>query len=191
MKRIPFSRRQCRVAILLCAAAVFPAAVQGQDPHAGAREAYFRAVAGFFQVPLVEVTVLAGWDLAPDEVPVVLFLADRAGVSPDALAGLRRGGGSWWDVARRFELSPQTFHIPLPTGETLGILERAYREFRDRPPAAWGGIELTDEEVVALVNLRVLSKQVGVPALRVLRSRETAGSFMLGFPSLLGFPAGP
>ena len=150
MKRIPLYRPHCWVTILLLAAAAFPASVRGQDPHAGARQAYYRAVAGFFHVPLVEVTVLAGWDLVPDEVPVVLFLADRAGVSPDALAGLRRGGGSWWAVARRFDLAPQAFHLPLPAGEELGILGRIYREFRERPPAAWEGIELTDEEVVAI-----------------------------------------
>jgi hypothetical protein len=173
-------------AIFLVAAVVSPMAVHGQDPDAGAQEAFFRAVAGYFQVSLEEVTVLRGWDLVPDEIPVVLFLADRAGVSPDALAGLRRGGGSWWEVAQRFDLGPQTFHLTLPDGEDLGILARVYGEYLAQPPATWGSIELTDDEVVALVNLRVLSEHVGVPPLRVLRSREAAGSFMAGFPSLLG-----
>ena len=174
------------VAFLLLAAAVLPGSLGGQEPEAGAREAFFRAVAGYFDVSLGEVTVLAGWDLVPDEVPVVLFLADRAGVSPDALAGLRRRGGSWWNVAQRFDLGPQAFYLPLPKGEPLGVLDRIYGIFREQPPAAWGGITLSDEEVVALVNVRVLSEHVGVPPLRVLRSQEAAGSFMAGFPSLLG-----
>lgn len=186
MIRALFSRFHRCATILSMAALVAPVALQGQDPDAGTQQAFFRAVAGYFKVSLEEVTTLAGWELVADEVPVVLFLADRGGVSPDAVAGLRRGGGSWWDVAKRFEIGPQVFYLPLPEGESLGFLEGVYGEYRSRAPATWGGIELDDEEVVAIVNLRVLSEHLDVPPLRVLRSREAAGSFMAGFPSLLG-----
>ena len=154
-------------------------------------EAYFGAVAEHFEVPLEEVTILGEWGLDPDEVPVVLFLSEQAGVSPDALIGLRRGGQSWRDVASRFGLGVRNFHTPLPEGVPLGILDRAYEEFRVQASRDWDQIELEDPEIVSLVNLRVLSEQVGVPPLRVLQSREEAGSFLAGFcqpsrPAVLG-----
>jgi hypothetical protein len=166
--------------------AVAPAAVAGQDVTGEARGAYFRAVAEHFGVSPQEVAIVGDWDLEPDEVPVVLFLARRAGVSPDVLVGLRRGGRSWMDLSDRFGLDARTFHLALPDGAPLGVLTRAFGEFRGRPARDWSLIRLTDPEVVALVNLRVLSAQVGTPPVTILRSREEAGSFVGAYLRLRG-----
>jgi hypothetical protein len=168
--------------LFLAPFAAFPAS--GQEVGPGVKAAYFRAVAEHFEVSIEEVTIVADWDVEPDEVPVILFLAQRAGVSTDALIGLRRSGRPWGEVASRLGLSVGAFHIPLPEDEELGFLARAYGEFRGRPSRDWNQIELRDLEVIALVNLRVLSEQVGVPALRVLQCREEAGSFVAGFANL-------
>jgi hypothetical protein len=173
---------------LVGALALFSAAVppesSAQEVASGIREAYFRAVSEHFQVPLEEVRILADWGLTSDEVPVALFLARRGGVSTDALIGLRRGGRSWPEVAARVGLGARAFHISLPEGESLGLLTRVYGEFRSRAVVEWDQIRLEDPEVIALVNLRVLSEQAEVPALRVLRSREEAGSFTAAYPLL-------
>ncbi len=50
----------------------------------------------------------------------------------------------------------------MPEDASLGSLARAYGEFKARPSRDWNQIELDDPEIVALVNLRVLSEQVGV-----------------------------
>ena len=182
-----------RVSILLlflagagAALAVAPATLEAQQISPRLREAYFRALADHFQVPPAEVTILGDWELESDEVPVVLFLAEKAGVSPDVLIGLRRSGRPWQDVAKRFGLGVQSFYVPLPAGEPLGHLGRAYAEFRGRSASDWDQITLDDPEIVSLVNLRVLSEQVGGPPLRVLQSRESAGSFAAGLAELRG-----
>jgi hypothetical protein len=82
-------------------------------------------------------------------------------------------------------LGNRTFHIPLPESEALGSLGRAYGEFRARHPREWNTIELHDPDIVFMVNIRVLSAQVGVPPIRVLRVRDEAGSFAAGFIMLL------
>ncbi len=158
----------------------------GQEGREGVRKAYFRAIADHFQVPEEEVGIIGEWDLSPDEVPVVLFLSDRAGVSPDALIGFRRAGRPWREVAGRFGLHPMAFHLSIPGGQPLGPLERAYGEFRNRPSREWARVILEDSEIVALVNLRVLSEQTGVPPHQVLARMMEAGSFMACYPLLLG-----
>ncbi len=158
----------------------------GQAVGQAGREAYFRAVGDHFQVPLQEVVLIGDWDLSPDEVPVVLFLAQRAGVSSDALVGLRRAGRPWRDVASRFGLGTQAFHVPLPEDPPSGILARAFRAFRETEAREWGRIQLEDEEIVALVNLRVLSQVAQASPARVLQCREEAGSFLACFPRLRG-----
>jgi hypothetical protein len=143
-------------------------------------------VADHFGVAAREVAILGDWDLAPDEVPVVLFLAGKAGVSPDAVVGLRRSGRPWMDVADRFGVAVNVFHLVLPDAVALGPLTRAYGEFRGRPARDWSQIRLTDPEIIALVNLRVLSEQVAQPPLRVLMGREETGSFVTAYLRLRG-----
>ena len=66
--------------------------VAAQD---AAHSDYFRSVARYFSLPASEVSILAEWEIAPDEVPVVLFVARRSGVSPEAVVALRDSGQSW------------------------------------------------------------------------------------------------
>jgi hypothetical protein len=172
--------------LLLGASAFSPAGLSGQELDPTVKEAYLRAIADHFQVPVEEVNLLGEWDLQTDEIPMVLFLADRAGVSSDALAALRRNGAEWREIAGRYGLGAGAFYVPLAEGGPFGALDRAYNEFRARPQGEWSSIELTDAEITALVNIRVLSEHVGVTPMRVLKSREEAGSFAAGFPSLLG-----
>jgi len=185
VKPRPTSRHTFLLAVAAVSSVACPCVAEAQEAGQGIREAYFRAVGEHFDVPLQEVTIIGEWDLTPDEVPVVLFLAQRAGVTPDALIGSRRGGRPWLEVAGRFGLGPQAFHIPLPGDAELGSLSRAYEEFRARPARDWPQIRLEDTEIVMLVNLRVLTEQTGASPLRVIRTREGAGSFMASYPLLI------
>lgn len=173
------------LALAMLAGMSLPPGVGAQGVDPAVREAYFRAVGEYFGVPFQEVTIISGWELSPDEVPVVLFLAQKAGVSPDALIGARRGGRLWLDVAGRFGLDARAFHIPLSADADLGMLSRAYGEYRSRPPGEWSVIRLEDVEVVALANLRVLSERTGATPLAVLEARAQAGSFLSCYPILI------
>lgn len=179
------SRLSTVLGVLLSGLVLAPGSVGAQSDETALESAFFRAVGAYFDVPVQEVTIISDWNLAPDEVPVVFFLAQQGGVSPDALIGVRRGGRSWMEVARRFGVGPQAFHLPLPENGDLGSLTRAYDEFHRRPARDWAQVPLEDPEVVTLVNLRVLSDEAGVPPLQVLRARETEGSFVAAYFRLI------
>lgn len=136
---------------------------------------YFRGVASYFRLPAEEVFILGDWRLPPEEVPVVLFLSRRAGVSPEAIAALRRNGQSWDELTRRYELGSEIYRVALPAD--AGSLTRAHSLFQGRPSSQWGSIELTDLEIVSLVNLKVLSEVLSSPPARVLEARDRAGSY--------------
>jgi hypothetical protein len=135
-------------------------------------------VGDHFRVPLREVAILSDWDLEPQEIPVVLFVASRAGVSPDVVVGLRKGGRRWVDVARRFGVEGGAFHVALPEGAPLGGLSEALGQLRRRPLGHWRDLRLTDPDLTALVNLRVLSDQLGVELEHVLRAWDETGDFV-------------
>lgn len=153
--------------------------------EAPAQEAYFRAVAEYFSLPAEEVFILGEWRISPEEVPVVLYLSRRAGVSADAVMALRRGGASWSALTERYGLGSDIYHVPLREGVDAGSLGRAYGLFRGRPSSEWRGIPLQDAEIVSLVNLRVLSGALDLEPERVLAVRDRTGSYVRALEELV------
>ncbi len=159
-------------ALLVCSltvAVISPAAAQ-TDP-------YHTAVAEHFQVPVSEVGILSQGRLAAAEIPVVLFVSARAGASPDALMALRRGGRGWAEIASRYGLHAGNFHIDLRGPAPAGPLSAAYEAYGSRDRASWPAISLSDEAIVALVNVRFLSEYLSQPPARVAEvvARDGAG----------------
>ncbi|MBT8488530.1 MAG: hypothetical protein HKN72_04285 [Gemmatimonadetes bacterium] len=152
-----------------------PVAAQDRDI---ARQDYFRAVATFFNLPPNEIAILSDWQMPADEIPVVLFMARRAGVSPEALVALRDSGRGWSALADRYTVQSAAFHVPVADDAPTGRLEGAYRLFRSTPVGEWGTIELSDEDIVGLVNVRVISQSLRMPAERVLAETAHTGSFL-------------
>ncbi|HZD03425.1 MAG TPA: hypothetical protein VE173_00860, partial [Longimicrobiales bacterium] len=116
-----------------------------------------------------------------DHVPVVLFLARRTGVSPDVLVSRHRRGRSWAEVGERLGLDAGAFHVPLPEDASLGPLAAAYRRFASTPASGWSSIDLSDRDVVALVNIRFLGAVLAVPPARILEVAARAGSFVTAY----------
>ncbi len=154
----------------------WPTLAGAQTP--AATEGYFGSVSDHFRVSLDEVRILGEWRLSPDEIPVVLFVASRAGVSPDVVATLRGNGQSWDDVTRRFGLGPADFHIPFTEDVSQGLLARAYDGFDNRPRSAWDALRLRDQEIIALVNIHFLSVQMRVPPELILEAVERTKTFV-------------
>ena len=180
MKPPPTFTKDCPAGDLLpdCPQRPGPFLASGQELGSGIREAYFRAVADHFGVPVEEVDHSGGMGPGTGRGPgCALSLRQGRRVS-DALIGMRRGrteldGGG--PPARVSELGP--FIPPFRKGSPLGRLTGAYEKFRSRPARDWDAIELGGSEIVSLVNLKVLSEQVEVSPLRVLESREEAREF--------------
>jgi hypothetical protein len=114
------SRGAVVLAALVCVASGVEARQAG-----GAEAAYLRAVARYFQLPEGEVSILAHWDLPADEIPVVLFVAQRAGVSAEALVALRESGRSWNQLAATYNIGANALHVPIRDPSMAGVLRPA------------------------------------------------------------------
>lgn len=183
MHRIKRRALQGALLVLACMAWA-PRPTPAQD--VSARLAYYRAVADYFEVAPAEVSILADWDLVPDEIPVALFLARRAGISPEALVALRGSGRGWVDLARRYGVGAAQLHVPFTRPPTSGLLAGAYEQYQARPVGDWGQIGLTDEDIVTLVNVRVLSAALGMRPDEVLQRRGAARSFVDVYARVIG-----
>lgn len=169
---------------VLLAVGMLPAtAVEAQDPVV---RTYLQGAACHFRFPASEVEVLSRWGLPEEEIPVVLFLSQRAGVSPEVILSLRRARSSWNDLSRRYGIGASNFHVPLGDAAPDPSLARAYGEFGSRSPRDWDAVTLSDPEVVALVNLRFLTEALGIPPGRVLTARASSGGWARAYASLGG-----
>lgn len=177
---IRFSR-----ALLLLAMLAFAAAAAEAQQHDSVELAYFRAVARYFQLPESEIAILGDWDLPPDEIPVLLFVARRAGVSPEALVALRESGQSWTDLSERYQIGARALHVPIQDPTATGRLASLYASFRDTPVDDWGDIRLSSDDIVALVNVRVLSQSLGLSPDEIMRRTTGASSFVQVYAQLL------
>lgn len=171
-------------AAVALALVVAPHGLCGQRSSGEAREAYMRAVADHFGASEREVSVLAQWGLSAGEIPVVLYLADRAGVSPDVVVAQRRRGAEWMDIASGLSVHAGDFHVRIDGPP--GFLSAAYERFGEVAASAWSGVRLADPEVVGLVNVRFLSRLLGMPAGEVVRGLGAGGDMVEGFARLTG-----
>jgi hypothetical protein len=174
--------RRAMGAALVAAVTVAPA-VRGQD----VRDAYFRAVAEYFDLPAAEISILGEWRMPADEIPVVLFLAHHAGVSPEAIVALRRAGRGWSELAGRYQVDAAQFYVPIPEGASAGILQAAYDRYRSLPTPSWSQVQLADRDIVSLVNLRVLAQTLHIAPEDVLAAAGD-GSWVEVYGRLLGDP---
>lgn len=173
-----------RMAVVMAVLMWQPAGAAARQ-ETGAERAYLRAIARYFQVPEGEISILAHWGLPSDEIPVALFVARRAGVSPEALVALRESGRTWNGLAASYNIGANALHVPLRDIGSAGELTAAYGRFRDTPVAQWGTIRLEEREIIALVNVRVLSDALGVAPDDIARRTGSVRTFAELYAQLL------
>jgi hypothetical protein len=164
-----------RKVLLLAACVATSTDLRAQD---AAHAQYFRAVASYFSLPAEEVAILSDWGIPADEIPVVLFVARRSGVSPEAVVALRESGQSWQALTTRFRVSPAALHVPLRDDAPAGALDGAYSRFRSTPVGSWNTLQLEDAEVVGLVNVRMISQFLDRSVEEVAAASGTTGSYV-------------
>jgi len=173
-----------RAAVVTAVLLSLPAGVTARQ-ESGPERAYLRAVSRYFQLPEAETSILAHWGLPVDEIPVALFVARRAGVSPEALVALRESGRAWTVLIGQYNIGANALHVPLRDVAAAGVLGPAYERFQSAPVAEWATVPLDEREIIALVNVRVLSDALGVAPDEIARRTGTTATFVELYAQLL------
>jgi len=135
------------------------------------------ALSQHYSVPRETVVVIHERNIPHGHLPVVFFLAQRAKVSPEAIVSLRLSGKSWIGVAMHFGLNATIFHVPV-AGDYGPPYGRALGHFKNRKRSAWASIQLTDSDVVHLVNVKFCSKHYGYAPDEVIKLWRKGDSFL-------------
>jgi hypothetical protein len=139
--------------------------------------AYHGDLGRFYGVPVGDVQKIKAMKIHDDELPVAMFIANRARVSPQSVAAMRLGGKSWLDVSVHFGLGPQSYYVPVRTvsGPPYG---KAYGYYRNKPRNQWGTIVLSDPDIINLANLRFLAEFHGMSPDRIVAMRSRGNNFI-------------
>lgn len=113
---------------------------------------FYMTVGRYFRVPQREVIIVRDRRLPDEEIPVVFFVARRAGVSPREVAAIRRQGYSWMDITYRYGLSPEIFFPGRvfqgpPYGKAWGYYRHHGRRYN-----------VSDYDIIRAVNSRMNSE---------------------------------
>jgi hypothetical protein len=165
------------IAFLLFA---FSAGAPAQDIDVSASVAnpvlrgYYKTIAAHFNVELRFVVGIKRQDVRDHQIPVVLLIASRSKADAASLIEARKKGLDWMDIARLHKLDASVFHFPVenPTGI---VFQKPLAKFDSVPREKWSEIVLTDEEIINLVNLRMLCERTKADPQAVMKMR-TAGS---------------
>ncbi|MEW6379833.1 MAG: hypothetical protein AB1611_09520 [bacterium] len=150
-------------------------------------QGFYLAVGDYYQVPQKEVIVIRERQIPDEEIPVVLLIAKRARVAPQAVMDLRLGGRTWMDITLHFGLSPEIFYIPARTERVYYvpvIVEKgpphgkAHGHYRKIPKGEWNRVVLKDADVVNLVNLKFVSEHYHLAPDEVVKIREQGNSYV-------------
>ncbi|MGE5430136.1 MAG: hypothetical protein ACM3QX_03630 [Syntrophomonadaceae bacterium] len=138
-------------AIFLVASAKLDAQINaGISMGRGGLNGFYMTVGNYFRVPQNEVIIVRDRRLPDEEIPVVFFVARRAGASPREVARLRRSGYSWMDITYQYGLGPEIF---FPGRNFHAPRGRAYGYFRNHR-----GYYVSDYDIINAVNSRMISE---------------------------------
>lgn len=142
----------------------------------GDMSGFYFALGDYYRVPEREVMFIRERRIPDYDIPVVLFIAQRARVAPGVIMDLRLSGRSWMDITLHFGLGPDIYYVPVREvyGPPYG---HAYGHFKSRHRKDWHKIRLSDHEVADMVNLRFMSEHYGRPAEEIMRMRSGGKSF--------------
>lgn len=142
----------------------------------GDLRSFYLSLGEYYRVPEREIGVIRDRHISDYDVPVVLYIAQRARVTPGVVVDLRLAGNSWMDITLRFGLSPDIYYVPVQrvSGPPYG---NAYGYYKNKKRKDWHSIRLADDDVVNLVNLRFISERYGHPAEDVMRMHSAGRSF--------------
>lgn len=147
----------------------------GVSMEDGKLKGFYIGVRDYYKVPEKEVVVIRERRLPDDEMPVVFFIASKAEADPGEVIDLRLDGYSWMEITDYYDLSPGIYYVRFKHRE--GPYGRAWGHYDDWRRRRHGA-DLTDEDIINLVNLRFLCERYGLPPERVIFLRSSGKTFV-------------
>jgi hypothetical protein len=107
-----------------------------------------------------------------------LFIAKRAHVEPKFITDLRLWGNTWLDITLRFGLGPEIFYVPIGVMVIGPPYGKVYGYYKSKSRKEWKTIVLSDDDVINLSNLKLMSEHYGYPPEKIIKMRSGGKEFV-------------
>lgn len=158
--------------LLTLALLVIPAA-QAEDLTLN----YIMSVGDFYKFDYEQVNELLDSDITIEELPVVCFIAQRAGVAPKEVVEARAVGQSWQAVTSEFNLNATDYYVIIHGEYTSREFRIAFDKFHSRLDYDWKNVVLDDADIINLVNLRFIYQHHDFSPFRIMTLRDNGADY--------------
>ena len=139
---------------------------------------YFNSVKSYFNLNSAKVGQISKIGIADEELPVVFFIADRSKSDPDDIAKARLGGESWTDICDLYSMNAADFYMIVADPANSKTYGPIFEKFENMPQRKWNEIELSDIEIVNLVNLKLMYSLHDYSVYEIMAMRDFGKSFL-------------
>lgn len=149
-----------------------------RDASGDAVDVFLRTIGDYFSVPQKEVAVVKEQNIPNDEISVIFFIAQQAGVSAGEILDLRKKGMTWQQIINSYSMGSDILYVPINENVKVGPpYGHAYGYYKNKPKKEWRNIKLRDDDIVNLVNLKFISGHYNYPAEKIMKMREKNNGF--------------
>ena len=169
------------IILMLASAPLIESNAGGTNPCASRADEplsrFFFAIGDYYRISQREIIIIRERGIPAYEIPVVLLIAKRAHVEPEIVMDFRLRGNTWLHAALRFGLGPEIFYVPVGRVAKDSLYGKAYSDYRHKPKKEWKKIVLNDDNIVNLVNLKLISEYYGYPPEKIIKMRSGGKEF--------------
>jgi hypothetical protein len=137
--------------------------------EAQALSRFFLAIGDYYRIPQTEVVIIRERGIPAYEIPVVLFIAKRAHVAPEIVIDFRLRDNAWLHTTLRFGLGRDIFYVPMGVVVEGSPYGKTYGHYRHKSRKEWKTITLSDDDIINLVNLKLMSEHYGYPPEKIIK----------------------
>lgn len=143
-----------------------------------AEDAFCEAVASYFSVTPAAVASVRTTGVSTEEIPVVFQVAGLTKTSPVSVATLRARGDSWQGITKVRNLGADAFYVMIGTQFSSKTYSPLIGKYKMVKADKWNKIELSDQDVVNLVNLKFIASHCDYSMFEVMKMRDNGDSFV-------------
>ena len=139
---------------------------------------YYEELAIHFQVDSVIINGLRELNIADEEIPVALLIGKKTGKAPQEIANMKLAGKSWMETVNELSLQSEIFYFLLVGEVKSKTYAPIFEKYKSTPEKKWDQLELTDGEIINMVNLRFIYTYHDYSVFEVMAMRDLGESFL-------------
>lgn len=160
------------LALTLTALAPQLAAAGNQDQD------FDQALVQYFKISTDVVAALRATGVTAEELPVCCHIARHSGTNAESIAKMRARGDTWREIVLGRNMGMNIFYQPIVGTSVSETYYPIFAKFDAVPASQWRKLELSDDEILNLVNLRFIASQHDYSVYKVMAQRDDGLPFL-------------